>query len=121
MPLRRLVRFAIVAFLVISTAPFVAAAQSDAFTADQEQRLGELVRAYLLENPEVLIEALEVLQVREEETAAARAQATLLDRADELFNSPLDPIGGNPDGPITIVEFYDYNCPFLQAREADHP
>lgn len=114
MPHLRSIRFAIVAFLVISMAPLVASAQSDVFTADQEQRVGELVRAYLLENPEVLIEALEVLQVREEETAAARAQATLLDRADDLFNSPLDPIGGNPDGPITIVEFYDYNCPFCR-------
>ncbi|MBL9056715.1 MAG: DsbA family protein, partial [Rhodobacteraceae bacterium] len=60
------------------------------------------VRAYLLENPEVLIEAMDVLQSREAETAAARDVQMLADNKEALLNDPASWVGGNPQGDITI-------------------
>lgn len=72
------------------------------------------VRAYLLENPEVIMEAVSILQAREQE-AAANADAQLaVTYADELFNDPNSYVGGNPDGDITIVEFVDYRCGYCK-------
>jgi protein-disulfide isomerase len=72
------------------------------------------VRAYLLENPEVLIEAMDVLKVREEQAMMQRDAAMLLARSDDVFASPNDWVGGNPQGDITLVEFMDYRCGYCR-------
>mgnify|MGYP006213407919 CR=1 FL=1 len=74
----------------------------------------EEVRAYLIENPEVLIEAMNVLQDREAQTAAARDQQMLADNHDVIFNDGVSWVGGNPDGDITMVEFIDYRCGYCR-------
>jgi protein-disulfide isomerase len=82
-----------------------------AFTAAQEKRLQELVRAYLLENPEVIADAAQVLRERQAAEQAARVARALQEHRDELLGDPASPVGGNPDGTVTVVEFFDYNCP----------
>ncbi|NTT86609.1 DsbA family protein [Tabrizicola fusiformis] len=77
------------------------------------------VRAYLLENPEVLIEAMDVLQSREAETAAARDVQMLADNKEALLNDPASWVGGNPQGDITIVEFTDYRCGYCRKAFAE--
>lgn len=72
------------------------------------------VRAYLLDNPEVLIEAMDVLKSREETAALARDQQVLAEYKDAMFNDPSSWVGGNPDGDITIVEFTDYRCGYCR-------
>ena len=72
------------------------------------------IRAYLLENPEVLVEAMEVLQGKQESDAANRDLAMLEDNADLIFNDPNSWVGGNPDGDITVVEFTDYRCGYCR-------
>lgn len=72
------------------------------------------VRAYLLENPEVLIEAMDVLQSREEDAKLQADTAFLAANADAVFNNPNDWVGGNPDGDITLVEFMDYRCSYCR-------
>jgi protein-disulfide isomerase len=99
------------AFVVATTAPFAHAAEMteperDAFRAE--------VRAYLLENPEVLVEAMSVLQAREESAAIAQDAQLLQTYHDALFNDPNSYVGGNPDGDITIVEFTDYRCTYCR-------
>ncbi|MCZ4351397.1 DsbA family protein [Roseovarius aestuarii] len=84
----------------------MSAAESDAF--------GEQVRAYLLENPEVIFEAVAVMEQRQERLAAAN-DADLLDaHADAIFNDGFSWVGGNPDGDVTIVEFMDYRCGYCR-------
>lgn len=76
---------------------------------------GQRVRNYLLQHPEVIAEALQQWQQRQiAEQQAQQADQTagaIESRRDELVNDPMSAVGGNPDGDVTVVEFFDYNCP----------
>ena len=79
----------------------------------------EEVKAFLIENPEVITEALDVLQTRQDMADLARDQQLLADNAAFLFNDANSWVGGNPDGDITVVEFMDYRCGYCRkAKEA---
>lgn len=72
------------------------------------------VRAYLMDNPEVIMEAVELLQTRDAE-AAAKADLDLVQvNAEAIFNDGFSFVGGNPDGDITLVEFLDYRCGYCK-------
>jgi len=86
------------------------------------------VRRYLLEHPEVIKEAIDRLEARQAEQDAAQVTTVLKEHADEIFRDPGSPVGGNPDGDITLVEFFDYNCPYccqmaplMTQAEAEDP
>ena len=83
-------------------------AERDAFRAE--------VRAYLLENPEVLVEAMDVLQRAQAETASAERTRcwSQTNAADDLHQTRHDWVGGNPEGDITLVEFMDYRCGYCR-------
>ncbi|MDG4649167.1 DsbA family protein [Roseibacterium sp. SDUM158017] len=85
-------------------------AERDAFRAE--------VRAYLLENPEVLMEAIGVLEQRQVAAEAERDTMSLAANADAIFNSAFDWVGGNPEGDVVLVEFMDYRCSFCRRA---HP
>ena len=72
------------------------------------------VRAYLLDNPEVMIEVMDVLQSREADAALARDTQVLVDNHDAIFNDAASWVGGNPEGDLTIVEFMDYRCGYCR-------
>jgi protein-disulfide isomerase len=86
------------------------AAERDAFRAE--------VRAYLLENPEVLMEAIGVLEQRQAAAEGERDAMSVAANADALFNSAFDWVGGNPEGDVVLVEFMDYRCGFCRRA---HP
>lgn len=87
-----------------------AMAQTQSFNDDQKKEIGEIVRAYLLEHPEVLLEVSKELEARQDAEDAKKREAALADNADQIFRSPHDLVGGNPKGDVTVVEFFDYNC-----------
>jgi protein-disulfide isomerase len=70
------------------------------------------VRTYLLSHPEVIADAINALEARQGEQVVADAKAALKSRGDELFRDADSPVGGNPNGDVTLVEFFDYNCPY---------
>lgn len=88
-------------------------------TDAERQAFRDEVRAYLLENPEVLVEALDVLRARDAEAEAARDAALLTEFKDPLFNDPASWVGGNPNGDVTIVEFVDYRCGYCRKAHAE--
>jgi len=79
----------------------------------------EEVKAFLLDNPEIIVEAMTVLQTREDAAATERDTALLQANAAALFQSPDDWVGGNPEGDITLVEFMDYQCGFCRKAHAE--
>jgi protein-disulfide isomerase len=96
--------------------------------SEQRQAIEGIIHDYLLNNPDVLIEALRSAEDKVNREADAKATKVLSDRASEVFDNPATPVGGNPKGNVTIVEFFDYRCPYckqvlpaLQALlEEDH-
>ena len=72
------------------------------------------VRAYLLENPEVLTEAIAILEDRQAADAAAQDIKRLTENHAAIFQDAASWTGGNPDGDITIVEFMDYRCSYCR-------
>ncbi len=72
------------------------------------------VRAYLLDNPEVIAETVRKLRERQLAAQQAAVVSVIRARADEIFRDPDAPVGGNPDGDVTVVEFFDYNCPYCR-------
>lgn len=97
------------AALALSAAPALAEGLTD-MTEAERAAFNDAVRAYLMENPEVIVEAMTELQVREDRAAADRDLQMLADNHDVIFNSPDDWAGGNLEGDITVVEFMDYRC-----------
>jgi protein-disulfide isomerase len=89
------------------------AASSMALTADQAE-LGKSIRAYLMANPEVLVDAMQELERKQDSQRDAVAQNVIQDKQAELFRDADDPIGGNPSGDVVIVEFNDYQCPYCK-------
>ena len=86
--------------------------------AASDEAFGERVRAYLLENPHVIMEAVGVLQQREDAAAAMADQDMIAAQMDALTNDGFSWVGGNPDGDITVVEFMDYRCGYCKKA---HP
>jgi protein-disulfide isomerase len=89
------------------------------FTADQRQAIGEVVKEYLLKNPEVLQEAIAELERRQQESQKAAQTAALGQSRETLLNSPQDFSAGNPSGDLTVVEFFDYNCGYCKRALTD--
>ena len=72
------------------------------------------VRDYLMNNPEVIIQAVQGLEARKKRADLTEVQDALKARADEIFRDPDSPVGGNAQGDVTLVEFFDYNCPYCR-------
>ena len=86
--------------------------------ADRPQ-IEKIVREYLLANPEVLLEVQTALQAKQEAEAKERATAALKANRARIFDSKHQAVLGNPEGDVTIVEFFDYNCGFCQRALTD--
>ena len=77
------------------------------------------IRDYLLENPEVLLEAIAVLESRQVDAGVMQDQAMVLSNADALFDSEFDWNGGNLEGDLVLVEFMDYRCGYCRRAFPD--
>lgn len=85
-----------------------------AMTDAERESFRAEVRSYLMENPEVLMEAIQVLEQRQADAQAANDETLVQVNAEELFRDGHSWVGGNPDGDITLVEFMDYRCGYCR-------
>lgn len=81
--------------------------------AERDQFRAE-VRSYLMDNPEVIMEAVELLQNREAQQQEQNDLNLVSANAKEIFNDGYSYVGGNPDGDIVLVEFLDYRCGYCK-------
>lgn len=99
--------------------PGAASAQQSPISPEQRRAIEEVVRDYLLRNPSVLREAFDALERQERESQAQAQIETIRRNADRLFRTGQHAVLGNPNGNVTIVEFFDYNCGFCRRAHED--
>ena len=102
-----------------------AAAQDAEFTDSELRVIDERIRAFIMTNPEVVLDSLRELQARmaleqrhEEAQRAEQRRGLLQELAAEIERDRDDPVLGNPDGDVTLVEFFDYQCGFCKRMTA---
>jgi protein-disulfide isomerase len=87
------------------------------FTPEQRRAIEAIVKDYLTKNPEVMIEALQAAEDKLKSDSRDKASAALAAHRQEVFNDPDSPVGGNPKGDVSLVEFFDYRCPYCKQVE----
>ncbi|HUE45121.1 MAG TPA: DsbA family protein [Aestuariivirgaceae bacterium] len=105
--------------LLLSGGLFAQQFGKDQVDKDQREEMGEIIRDYLLENPEILREVIQALEAKEQEAGAAALTDTIRERGQELYRGEHDLVAGNPDGSVTMVEFFDYNCGYCKRAMSD--
>ncbi len=111
------------AIALAALAPAPAGAQTPAgaqsFGPDQRGEIEKIVHDYLLSHPEVLQDAMAELDKRQNAEDAAKHLAAIKDNTAAIFSSPHQVNLGNPQGDVTMVEFFDYNCAFCKRAMSD--
>lgn len=113
----RLVPFAslLLACLVLVSPNLARAQEKSPFSSEQQDAIKKLVHDYLVEHPEVIMEAVQALREKEHLAAEEAAKKVLNDPKSMVYADPESPVLGNPNGDVTVVEFFDYHCPYCKA------
>lgn len=106
----------ILAALALSAATVMPAGAFDisAMSEAEKAAFGDAVREFLMANPEVLIESINVLEERQQAQAAENDKLLVQTNAKDIFEDGYSWVGGNPEGDVTIVEFMDYRCTYCR-------
>src|SRR5216683_7295222 len=108
------------ALLAIALALTAAApVRAQSFSNDQRGEIERIIREYLLAHPELLQEVMSELEKRQTAADAAKHQAAVKELAASIFSSPRQVTLGNPQGDVTVVEFFDYNCGYCKRAMSD--
>ncbi|PRD42036.1 disulfide bond formation protein DsbA [Phyllobacterium phragmitis] len=103
----------------ISEAPVQMASTQTANTAPDRSAIEAIVKDYLISNPEIMLDVQNALETKQAAAARTGQRAAITANADKLFSSPMDAVFGNPDGDVTVVEFFDYNCGYCKHALPD--
>src|SRR5580765_2701444 len=114
---RRLLVAALAALISLVGIAAGAAAQQNETLTDQA-KTEQIIHDYLLAHPEVIIEAVDKYQKQQEKASAEKQTQALVGRREELLHTAGDPVLGNPNGDVTVVEFFDYRCPYCKTVAA---
>ena len=96
--------------LLVSGVAGAAEKPAVAFTPEQEARIGEIAKDYLLAHPEVLVEVSQKLQAQQQEKQQQAMTAAVVQNQAALLNDKGTPSYGPADAKVTVVEFFDYQC-----------
>lgn len=106
--------FAVLVVALMTTFSTVAVADEH-----DASRIKQLALDAILENPEIIAQAITILRAQDEQRQLENVKLTLELYREELENDPNAPVLGNPDGTIAVVEFFDYNCPYCKRVAPD--
>jgi protein-disulfide isomerase len=90
------------------------AAARDSAEAPPSTSIDQQISQYLKNHPDEVLAALKLAQANAEKQKAADAQLAVAQKQDQIFNNPADPVIGNVQGDVTVVEFFDYRCPYCK-------
>ena len=116
MTIRSRIAFAAAVSLALAGA---APAVAQSFSADQREEIGKIIKDYLLTHPEVMQDVMAELEKRQQSADAEKHRAAVVENKATLFSSPHQVVLGNPQGNVTMVEFFDYNCGFCKRAMTD--
>jgi protein-disulfide isomerase len=105
--------------LALALGAMMAPAQAQGFSGPQRSEIEKIIKEYLLAHPEVLQEAMAELEKKQQVAEAEKARSAIKNHSDALFNSPRQVVLGNPQGDVTFVEFFDYNCGYCKRALSD--
>jgi protein-disulfide isomerase len=94
-----------------------APARADPLTPQQKDAVEQIIRDTIANHPEIVLDALKAAQQKSEAQEAADVRQAIVAERDMLLSDPTSPVGGNPKGDVTIVEFFDYRCPYCKEVE----
>jgi protein-disulfide isomerase len=114
-PMTKILTGAGAAVLLMLARPVAA----DEFSAPQKSEIERIIREYLVSHPEVLQDAIAELDKRQAAAELEKTRAAVAGNSETLFNSSRQVVLGNPQGNVTMVEFFDYNCGFCKRAMAD--
>jgi protein-disulfide isomerase len=107
-------RVALLFLMLLGLAAALPAAAQNPPSALDKEAVEKIVRDYLLANPELLIEAMQELEKKQNARRQAAADRAIVEQRAQIFDDPDSPVGGNPKGDVTIVEFFDYHCGYCK-------
>lgn len=105
----------IACLLFAAFASLPASAAEDKLSPKQIQEVKKIIRETLLENPEMIADAIQALEEKQRLASEAEAKKAMADRKKDIFEDPNTPVGGNPKGDVTLVEFFDYRCGYCKS------
>jgi protein-disulfide isomerase len=120
-PLSRSLRAALLAAGSIGAGvalAWTAPLSAEEFSGKQKSDIEKIVHDYLLSNPEVIRDAIDELQKRDKVAEAASREKVVNELGDKILHSPNQAVVGNPNGDVTLVEFFDYNCGYCKQSLA---
>lgn len=80
----------------------------------EKEEINKLIEAYIMEHPEVIIKSIDEMRKRQQREEQEAAKKNLIAFEDEILRNPSDPVGGNKEGDVTVVEFFDYRCGYCK-------
>ena len=89
------------------------------FTDEQKKALGDVIKDYLVKNPEVMLEVQTALDAKMEKEQSEKLKSFMAENGKSIYRSPNSSLAGNPNGDITVVEFFDYNCGYCKRGLPD--
>jgi protein-disulfide isomerase len=96
-----------------------AAATAQTFSDDQRQQIENIIKDYLINHPEVMQDVMAAVDKKQQEAEAEKVRTTIKENNATVFDSPHQVVLGNPQGDVTMVEFFDYNCAFCKRALPD--
>jgi len=108
-----------IAAVALIAAPVFSPISANAFDGAEKTEIEQIVKDYLLSNPEIILEMQTAIEERQRVAEEEQRTQALAAAGDRIFNNPDDGVIGNANGDVTVVEFFDYNCSFCRRAHAD--